>query len=142
MPPDPTDDDKTLQRVAMSDTHDHETPEKSAPQDDFQAFEVALRTLSERVRMDEEFARELYAALCNMRWRRDDSHAEPVSMSWRYAGGVVAHLACKGECYLDYYCSGNEGKVSEQVRSALGDLGWVPEPWPARESQSADGEGS
>lgn len=116
----------------MVDAGDSGEAPETSPQDDFQAFEVALRTLSDRVRTDDTFARELYAALCNMRWRRDGSETEPVSMSWRYAGGVIAHLACKGECYLDYYCSGNEGKVSEQVREALGGLGWIPDPWPER----------
>jgi hypothetical protein len=97
---------------------------------DFEAFELALRMLSEHVNTDDAFARELYGALCNMRWRRTASEGELVSMSWRYAGGVVAHLACKGECYLDYYCSGGEGVVSESVRVALGTLGWGPVPWP------------
>jgi hypothetical protein len=101
--------------------------------DEFEAFEVALRTLSERVRTDDAFAHELYGALCNMRWRRRDADTEPVSMSWRYAGGVVSHLACKGGCYLDYYCSGNEGVVSGRIRDALGALGWRSAPWPEDE---------
>ncbi len=75
--------------------------------------------------MDDAFAHELYGALCNMRWRRRDADGELVSMSWRYAGDVVAHLACKGGCYLDYYCSGNEGSVSAGIRDALGALGWI-----------------
>ncbi len=105
----------------------------TAPRDESEAFEVALRTLSERVRTDDAFAQELYGALCNMRWRRRDTDREPVSMSWRYAGGTVSHLACKGGCYLDYYCSGNEGNVSARIRDALGTLGWIPAPWPEDE---------
>ena len=104
-----------------------------APMDEFEAYELALRTLSERVRTDDTFAHDLYGALCNMRWRRRDADTEPVSMSWRYAGGVVAHLACKGGCYLDYYCSGNEGMVSANVRDAFDALGWIPDPWPEGE---------
>ena len=104
---------------------------------DFEAFELTLRMLSERVNIDDAFARELYGALCNMRWRQTASTGEPVSMSWRYAGGVVAGLACRGECYLDYYCSGGEGVVSESVRVALGALGWEPAPWPDRVSDGA-----
>jgi hypothetical protein len=104
-----------------------------ASRDEFEAFEVALRTLSERVRTDDAFAHELYGALCNMRWRRRDSDSEPVSMSWRYAGGVISHLACKGGCYLDYYCSGNEGVVTASIREALDALGWIPAPWPQAE---------
>jgi hypothetical protein len=110
-----------------------ESSTDNAPSDEFEAFEMALRTLSERVRIDDAFAQELYGALCNMRWRRRDAATEPVSMSWRYAGGVVSHLACKGGCYLDYYCSGNEGNVSASVRDALGALGWIQAPWPENE---------
>jgi hypothetical protein len=65
-------------------------------------------------------------------------------MSWRYAGGVVTHLACKGGCYLDYYCSGNEGVISARIRDALGALEWIPAPWPTDEDEGnalhADGE--
>ena len=105
-----------------------ESSTDTAPKDEFEAFEVALRTLSECVRRDDVLAHELYGALCNMRWRHRDADTEPVSMSWRYAGGVVAHLACKGGCHLDYYCSGNEGVVSARIRDALGALGWIPTP--------------
>jgi hypothetical protein len=109
-------------------SHD-EASTDTTPRDEFEAFEVALRTLSERVRTDDAFAHELYGALCNMRWRRRDADTKPVSMSWRYAGGVVSHLACRGGCYLDYYCSGNEGVVSARIRDALGTLGWISAPW-------------
>jgi hypothetical protein len=114
-----------------------ESSTDTAPTNEFEAFEVALRTLSERVRTDDAFAHELYGALCNMRWHRRNTDTEAVSMSWRYAGNVVAHLACKGGCYLDYYCSGNEGVVSARIRDALGELGWIPAPWP---KDSADGQ--
>lgn len=110
-----------------------ESSTDTVPKDEFEAFEVALRTLSERVRTNDAFAHELYGALCNMRWRRRDADTELVSMSWRYAGGVVSHLACKGGCYLDYYCSGNEGVVSARIRDALGALGWRSAPWPEDE---------
>ncbi len=109
----------------------------TAAKDEFEAFEMALRTLSERVRTDDAFAHDLYGALCNMRWRRRDADAEPVSMSWRYASGVVSHLACKGGCYLDYYCSGNEGVVPARIREALGELGWIPSPWPEERRMSS-----
>lgn len=106
------------------------------PRDEFEAFEVALRTLSERARTNETFAHELYGALCNMRWRRRYADNDPVSMSWRHAGGVVSHLACKGGFYLDYYCSGNEGMVSAPIRDALAALGWIPAPWPEDEERT------
>ena len=97
--------------------------------DDFIVFETALRTLAERVAADETFAHELYGSLCNMRWQQDDM-TTLVSTTWRSAGAIVAELAGRGGCYLDYYCSGNEGAVSERVRTALAQLGWSPIPWP------------
>jgi hypothetical protein len=103
-----------------------ESSTDTAPRDEVEAFEVALQTLSERVQTDDAFALELYGALCNMRWRRRDAYTEPVSMGWRHASSVVSHLACKGGCYLDYYCSGNEGVVPARIRGALGALGWIP----------------
>jgi hypothetical protein len=97
--------------------------------DRLDVFEEALRTLAERVAREDSFATELYRALCNMQWQREDMGA-PVSVSWRHAGSVVADLTGRGGRYLDYYCSGNEGQVSERVRAALDDLGWTPVPWP------------
>lgn len=126
----------------QSNQSNGESAADTAAEDEFEAFEVALRALSERVRTDDAFARELYGALCNMRWRHRDADTEPVSMSWRYAGGVVSHLACRGGCYLDYYCSGNEGVASARVRDALDALGWIPAPWPEGELESAVGQSS
>ena len=52
----------------MQDPQDNdEASTDTAPRDEFEAFEVALRTLTERVRTDDAFAHELYGALCNMR---------------------------------------------------------------------------
>jgi hypothetical protein len=96
-------------------------------------FEEALWTLAERVARDDSLATELYGALCNMQWQREDMDA-PASISWRHAGSVVADLVGRGGCYLDYYCSGSEGEVSERVQAALGDLGWTSVPWPPIEA--------
>ena len=73
------------------------------------------------------FARLLYAALCNTEWRH--RAAETLwSISWRGAGGVVAHLRGEGN-YMDWYCSGGEGLVDEGVLAEIEGLGWdiVPE---------------
>lgn len=48
------------------------------------------------------------------------------SCSWRYAGELVAGLRSKGEDYLDFYCSGGEGKVAPEVREAFAEIGWEP----------------
>jgi hypothetical protein len=76
--------------------------------------------------MDETFAKNLYAALCNKIWVKD---GEEFSASWRYAGGVVAHLrnvsGGLNEEYLDFYLSGHEGEVFPDVSDALCKLGWT-----------------
>jgi hypothetical protein len=80
--------DATPRRFSASST-------AKAPRDEFEAFEVELRTLSEHTRTDDVFAHELYDALCNMRWRRRDADTEPASMSWRYAGGASPTLPAR-----------------------------------------------
>lgn len=71
----------------------------------------------------EDFAGRLYAALCNIRWFHDRS-GEEWTCTWRYAGGVVAHLVARGEDYLSYYCGGNEGIVAPDIAAELKRLGW------------------
>lgn len=91
-------------------------------------FEKDLEKLKNRLQ-NEQFACKLYSALCNMRWKNKSNPSEVYSCSWRYAGGLVADLRDKGEDYLDFYCSGNEGVVDEEIRELLDELGWEPFPW-------------
>jgi hypothetical protein len=68
------------------------------------------------------FAVLLYGALCNTTWR----HGVTGTLwhcSWRHAGGMVAGLRCEGN-YLDWYCSGGEGLVDDQVLAEIEALGW------------------
>lgn len=76
---------------------------------------------------DDAFAQEFYASLCNMDWVRRDGPGE-WGCTWRAAGGVVAELRGRGEEYIDFYCSGNEGEVSGRVAVELERLGWYPQP--------------
>ncbi|MEA2197060.1 MAG: hypothetical protein QOJ25_1111 [Solirubrobacteraceae bacterium] len=87
-------------------------------------FESDLVALADPLREDETFADELYCALCNADWRRDDG--SEWSGSWRYSAGLVADLRELGECYLDFYCSasGAEGTISQRVAIAMAELGW------------------
>ena len=64
--------------------------------------------------IDDNYAQALYASLCNIRWIHRKS-GEVYSCTWRYAGGLVAELREKEEGYLHFYCSGNEGKIREDV---------------------------
>ena len=91
-------------------------------------LEKDLQLLAGKVNEDYDFAQELYAALCNMRWKK---HYQTYACSWRYAGGLIAEMrGMTGEWdYLKFYCSGNEGRISERVRMELEKLGWEPLPW-------------
>jgi hypothetical protein len=89
-----------------------------------------IRTL---VQTDPTFAQELYAALCNNQFIHRDMEQPDQdywSCSWRYAGDVVSGLDANGGDYLDYYCSGNEGRLSSRVADVLALLGWSGRPWP------------
>lgn len=69
-----------------------------------------------KVRESEAYAQNLYAAMCNQDFQRNDVWPvlknETWSASWRYAGGIVADMRGEGD-YMDWYCSGIRGGVSE-----------------------------
>lgn len=94
-------------------------------------FEQDLWKLFDQINNDPDFAQEVYAALCNMRWRKIDDPKQIYSCSWRYAGGLIAGMLGMTDRmdYCEFYCSGNEGIVSERVKIELGKLGWEPLPW-------------
>ncbi len=46
------------------------------------------------------------------------------SCSWRTAGSIVAEIRNKGENYLNFYCSGNEGTVDDEFYFDMKEYGW------------------
>jgi len=87
-------------------------------------LEVDLEVLADRLR-DDEFAREMYCALCNADWAHRDGtrwHG-----TWRHAAGLVARVRDRDEIYLDFYCSGHgaEGTISSRVATSMAELGWT-----------------
>jgi len=56
-----------------------------------------------------EYAQNLYAAMCNNEFIRNDVwpllKKETWGCSWRYAGGIIADMIEEGD-YIDWYCSG------------------------------------
>ena len=82
---------------------------------------------------DRAFAEDVYRALSNMQWRNKNNPENIYACSWRYAGGLVAEYMNQGENYIDYYCSGSEGYVSEEVEKCLNDLGWEKFPYEEEE---------
>lgn len=124
-------------------------------------LEYDMRTskvMVEKVRNDEFYAQNLYAALCNNDFIKNDVWPllteKTWSTTWRYAGGIVAHMRGEGD-YIDWYCSGirndwsdeeyqnaskqdqekyllmktkyaSEGHITEEIRKDLFDIGWLP----------------
>ena len=80
--------------------------------------------ICDKAKAREEYAQNIYAALCNQDWQRNDVWPvlknETWSCSWRYAGGIVADMREEGD-YMDWYCSGIRGD------SALDDEELTPE---------------
>lgn len=92
------------------------------------AFEFDIEKLIPKL-MNNEYAKDFYRALCNMRWKKY-GYPEPYSCSFRYAGGLVAKLRNKGEDYMNFYLSGNEGNITKEISKDLHKLGWKECPWP------------
>jgi hypothetical protein len=100
----------------------------------------------EKARTSKSYAQNIYAALCNNEFQKLDVMEvlknNTWSCSWRYAGGIVAHMRKQGD-YIDWYCSGigdglgngdtnntkeyvSEGCVTKEIRNDLQKLGWIP----------------
>ena len=77
----------------------------------------------EKVRESEVYAQNLYAALCNNDFIKQEMWPilknQTWHCSWRYAGGIIANMRQEGD-YIDWYCSGirdNYNVVSENETS-------------------------
>lgn len=88
-------------------------------------LEYDLRTtdwILEKVRGDEIYAQNLYAAMCNNEFTKREMW--PIlaekrwSCSWRHAGGIIADMRQEGD-YIDWYCSGIRNEISEDELRAL-----------------------
>lgn len=93
----------------------------------------------DKVRANETYAQNLYAALCNQAWQRCDLWPilknQHCLYSWRTIGGIVANMRGQGD-YMDWYCSGIgaekpfavESEITDEIRTDLKKLGWVQIP--------------
>ena len=124
------------------------------PQSRINNMEYDLLTtdwILEKVRTNDAYAQNLYAAMCNNGFIRLEVipvlKGEEWSCSWRYAGGIIADMQQKGD-YIDWYCSGirndyddeeagklwdgrnyvGEGCITDEIRNDLQRLGWAVAP--------------
>lgn len=114
----------------------------------------STKWICDKVKEHMDYAQNLYAAMCNNEFIRNDVwpllKKETWSCSWRYAGGIIADMREEGD-YIDWYCSGikfqpsqnihlteeeikqnklyekyvGEGVVTDEIRQDLFDLGWI-----------------
>ena len=75
-------------------------------------MEYDLRTtewILEKVRNSNSYAQNLYAAMCNTDFQKNEFmprlSGKTWGCSWRSAGGIIADMQEKGD-YIDWYCSG------------------------------------
>ena len=113
------------------------------PENQVNNLEYDLRTtdwILEKVRNSEDYAQNLYAAMCNNEFQKNDVwpilKEERWSCSWRSAGGIIANMRQEGD-YIDWYCSGikdidspenkhvGESVVTDEIREDLLKLGWI-----------------
>ena len=103
-------------------------------------LEWDLRTtdwILKKVRESETYAQNLYAALCNNDFIKNEvwpilQDQDWWGCSWRHAGGIIADMCEEGD-YMDWYCSGmgqyegsvGEGVVTEEIKDDLLKLGWI-----------------
>lgn len=99
----------------------------------------------QKARNSETYAQNLYAAMCNRNFVKNDIwpilKKETWHCSWRHAGGIIADMRQEGD-YIDWYCSGigdglgngdktgekgyvPEGVVTDEIHKDLLKLGWI-----------------
>ena len=93
-----------------------------------------------KVRQQEIYAQNLYAALCNNEYVPQDVWGILKNIhwdcTWRYAASLVAEIR-EDDSYIDWYCSGTgfagtdftgfveESYVTEEVESDFNQIGWL-----------------
>ena len=127
---------------------DHKFDDPKARENNLEYDLLTTDWILEKVRSNEAYAQNLYAAMCNNEFQKREMwpilKEERWSCSWRYAGGIVANMRQEGD-YIDYYCSGirnvsedeevnklwdgrnfvSEQTVTEEIEADLYRLGWL-----------------
>lgn len=97
----------------------------------------ALAPIAKR---SEEDGEDVYRALCNVAWVDSGVKATTYgelpdnlipeegvafAISWRAAGGMVSAMR-GGSDYMEFYCSGNEGSLTDEIVGAMKKIGLRP----------------
>ena len=96
--------------------HEHKFDDPESQKNNMEYDLLTTDWILEKVRINEGYAQNLYAAMCNNDFvklevvpiLRQDPDRDFWSASWRYAGGIIADMRQEGD-YIDWYCSGMGG---------------------------------
>jgi hypothetical protein len=95
---------------------------------DWRDFETDLKeALGDQIIHDDEFANDVYAALCNVDWIHKDGTV--YGCTFREAGRLIGKIRKRGESYLDFHDAGNKGFVAPPIAQVLAKYGWEPQPY-------------
>ena len=130
------------EQIAMYDAwREADTNRENDPEWQKNNMEYEIRTtdwILEKVRSSETYSQNLYAAICNNDFIKNEVFPilkdEYWHCSWRHAGGIIADMREQGD-YMDWYMSGNiweqsadsveESFVTDEIREDLLKLGWI-----------------
>jgi hypothetical protein len=128
--------------------HEHKFDDPASHVNNMEYDLLITDWILEKVRTNDSYAQNLYAAMCNNDFIRmevipiirQDPDKDFWHASWRYAGGIIADMQQKGD-YIDWYCSGMGGlnrefegeEANEQWRARTG---YVPEGYITDEIRS------
>jgi len=77
--------------------------------------------IKQKMRSSKDYCVRFYGTLCNNGLSK---YNYETSYSWRAVGGLIADILGEGD-YMNWYCSGGEGRVDEEVEKDLNWLGWL-----------------
>ena len=105
----------------------NERAKDAIPTNDFPDLEYELRTsdiIYNKCVESVDYCKDLYAALCNNEFTKENKEC---SYTWRMAGGIISNILEKGD-YIDWYLSGNEGHITDEIKKDLTYMGWKISP--------------
>lgn len=97
------------------------------PDDTPDFYEDFARLVGPIIRASKEGAAAGWSSLANVQWRHqsepdaDDFWGGP---TFRDAAGEIADIRGDGSHYMDWYCSGPDGTVREDIAQIMASAGW------------------
>lgn len=86
-------------------------------------FEAIRSCLGARMRESDLLCNAIWGALTNVEWIHESGRS--ALYTFRGAAGLIADVIERGD-YLDWYCCGPTGVISDEIRAALKAQGWIP----------------